>query len=243
MDRPKVKFFLDKKSFMVHSASLLFVLAAAFQIVGCGGLWSDRFFALTQIVLPAASFLLMVLFISALGEKALWASFIPFVCGLGFYGICAWFETDRIFMMIGIAFCVLALVLYLGTVFNLIRTKWLLVILFAVPFLYRAFYRDVILLQRTEAPVGFAEGMREMSLLCVLLAMTLLALGMKKRFKERRRREPEIPPAPPAAPVVPEPAPSVFTSASAPTPASVFTPAPAPAPVEPETQEPAESDV
>lgn len=248
MDRPRIKFYLDKRSFTVHSASLLLILAAAFQIVGSWGLWNDRFIAFTQILLPTVSFLLMVLIVSLLGEKALWLSAIPFLGGLAFCGISAWFDENRVAMMIGIVVCVLALVLYLGTVFSLIRTKWLLVLLFAAAFLYRAFYRDVILLQQTDSPMGFADGMREMSLLCVLLAMMLVSFGMKKRMKERKRREPDIPPA---SPDVSEPEPTpvseplpVQTSVqeSEQTPGQVAAPEEEAAPADAEEQKPAESD-
>ena len=225
MQKGRIKFFLDKKSFWAHSATLLLCLATAFQIVGCWGLWTDRFYALTQILLPVASFLLMVLLISLLGDKALWMSFVPFFGALAFYGVQAWFAEDRIVMMIGIVYCVLAAVLFCGTVFSLIRTKWLLVLLFLLPFGYRAFYRDVLLLQNLGQPVSFADGMREMSLLCALLAMVLFSLGMKKRVKERRRKETEPVPAPAAAP------------AQESAPAPVQEPAPAPAPENTETTE------
>ena len=93
----------------------------------------------------------------------------------------------------------LATVLYVGTVLSLIRARWLLVLLFAVPFLYRAFYRDVLILQNVEQPATFASGMREISLLCVLLAMTLLALGIRKRSRDRKGKEAPLSPPPASA--------------------------------------------
>ncbi len=215
MDNPRIRFYVDKTSFWTHGTGVLLALATVFQFIACWGLWSERLVVLTQILLPVASFFLFVLLLSLLGDKALWLTGLPFLGGIAFYGLQAWFAEDRIVMVIGIAFCVLATVLYLGTVFALIRTKWLLVLLFAIPVVYRAFYRDVLILQNVEAPATFAAGMREISLLCVLLAMTLLALGMKKRVKERKSKESE------EKPVTPAPAPA---------PASVPAPAPAPAP-------------
>lgn len=207
MDNPRIKFYMDKKSFWAHGTGVLLVLAVMFQLVACWGLWNDQFFVLTQILLPVVSFLLFALLLYALGQKALWVTIIPFLGGLAFYGLRAWFAEERTLMMIGVAFCVLAAVLFVGTAFAWIRTKWLLVLLFAVPFCYRAFYRDVLLLQNEEQPVGFAAGMREISLLCVLLAMTLFALGLKKRVRDRRNREPQAVPAAPAPAPAPMPAP------------------------------------
>ena len=231
MENPKIKFYADKKSFWAHSASVLLVLAIVFQVIGSWGLWTDRFFAVTQILLPVLSFFLFVLLLSLLGEKALWLTALPFLGGLAFYGVQAWYEENRIAMVIGIAFCVLAAVLYLGTVFSLIRTKWLLALLFVIPLAYRAFYRDVRLLQNLAEPVPFAAGMREMGLLCVLLAMTMLAIGMKKRVRERRKKEAE-----------PQSEGPVSTPAAAPDPAPAPEPEPVPEIPVPNNEEPESSD-
>ena len=199
MDNPRTKFYVDNNSFWAHSAVVLLALATVFQFIACWGLWNDRVYALTQILLPVASFFLFVLLLSLLGNKALWVTILPFLGGIAFYGLQAWFVEDRIVMMIGIAYCVLATVLYVGTVLSLIRARWLLVLLFAVPFLYRAFYRDVLILQNVEQPATFASGMREISLLCVLLAMTLLALGIRKRSRDRKGKEAPLSPPPTSA--------------------------------------------
>ena len=215
MDNPRIKFFVEKNSFWAHGTVVLLALATVFQFLSCWGQWSDRFFVLTQILLPVVSFFLFVLVLAFLGSKALWVTIIPFLGGVAFYGLQAWFVEDRTIMMIGIACCVLATVLYIGTAFSLIRTKWLLVLLFAVPFCYRAFYRDVLILQNVEQPATFAAGMREISFLCVLLAMTLLALGMKKRSRARKGKEPI--PAPPPAPVTAQTQAPVMAPVSGPT--------------------------
>ena len=239
MDNPKFKFFVDNNSFWAHGTGVLLALATVFQFIACWGQWNDRFYALTQILLPVASFFLFVVLLALLGSKVLWVTILPFLGGIAFFGLQTWFVEDRIVMVIGIAYCVLATVLYVGTVLSLIRTKWLLVLLFAAPFCYRAFYRDVLVLQNVEQPATFAAGMREISLLCVLLAMTFLALCMKKRFRDRKSKEPQAAPAPapvsaPAPSPVPEPTPA---------PAPVFAPEPfepTPAPAEPVS--PTESD-
>ena len=68
MDKPKTRLYAEKTSFWVEGMVILLVLAAAFQVVGCWGLWSDRFFIITQIALPALSFLLFALFVSLLEQ-------------------------------------------------------------------------------------------------------------------------------------------------------------------------------
>ena len=209
MNNQRVKFFVDKNSFWAHGAGVLLALATVLQFIACWGLWNERLYALTNVLLPVESFFIFVLILSFLGGKALWVTILPFLGGIVFYGLQFWFAEDRLVMVIGIAYCVLAIVLFVGTVFTLIRTKWLLVLLFAAPFAYRAFYRDVLILQNVDQPATFAAGMREISLLCVLLAMTFFALGMKKRGRERRGKETQAAPAPVSTPL-PEP-PSVHS--------------------------------
>lgn len=235
MENMRIKFYIEKDSFWAHAASLLLAMATVFQLIACWGLWNDRSTVLMQLLLPLASYLLFVLVLNLLGKSALWLTSLPFLGGVAFHGLQAWNAENKLVMVIGITYCVLAAVLYLATVFSLIRTKWLLFPLFALPFAYRAFYRDVLLLQDLENPVHFAAGMREMSLLCVLLAMTLLALGMKKLLKERRRKAAKVEapeesaPAAPTAPVAPV-APAAPAAPVAPVTPVVIPPAPVDSP-------------
>ena len=97
-------------------------------------------------------------------------------------------------------------IFYCGTVFTLIRTKWLLVPLFLLPFCYHVGVEDIARLRDTVNPVTFAEGMQEMSVLCIMLSLLFTALAMKKLVKEPKAQpwEPAPAPAAPAAPVAVE---------------------------------------
>ena len=221
---PKIKFYVSKTSFWPQAAAVLLGLAAIFQFVGCWGRWNDRFFALTQMVLPVAAFLLYAMLLMLLGKSALWLTSLPFLAGIAFYAFQLWPEEALLIRMVGLAVCAVAAVLYLATVFTLIRTKWLLVVLFAVPFLYRAFYRDVLILQTNGDQVSFFDGMCEVSFLCVLLAMTFASIGMRKLVKEKKSKGKESTDTPSAAPAA--------------APAPIPTPAPVPPPAEAAPQEP-----
>lgn len=216
MENARIKFYEERSSFWPQAAVVMLVIASVCQFVGNWGLWSDRMTFLLQVALPIVSFLCYALLLMLLGKHALWLTALPFLTGILYFGLDIWYAESKLIMIIGVAYCVLAVVLYLGTVFAVIRTKWLLVPLFAIPFLYRAFYRDVLILQRSGAAVSFTAGMREMSLLCVLLGMTFAAIGMRKRVKEKHQkgasayelagREPvptSAAPAPAAAPAAP----------------------------------------
>ena len=96
-------------------------------------------------------------------------------------------------------------------IFTLIRTKWLLVPLFLFPFCYHVGVEDIARLRDTVNPVTFAEGMQEMSVLCIMLSLLFTALAMKKLVKEPKEQpwEPAQAPEAPAKPAAVEKEPIV----------------------------------
>ncbi len=225
MENARIKFYEEKTSFWPQAAVVMLMIASVCQFVGNWGQWTNRMNLLVQVVLPILSFLCFALFLMLLGKHALWLTAVPFLTGVLYFLFGVWYADSKLVMIIGVAYCVLAAVLYLGTVFAIIRTKWLLVPVFAIPFLYRAFYRDVLILQHSGAEVSFTDGMREMSLLCVLLAMTFTSIGMRKLVKEKKQKPSgtasersgnEPTPPPPPAPETPAPAPEPVTEAPVP---------------------------
>ena len=84
-------------------------------------------------------------------------------------------------ILINFLLYLLVAVLYTGTVFGIIRTKWLLVPLFGLPFLYHIFVEDLAALRDTANPVSLSAGLQEISVLCVMLALLFTAIAMKKK--------------------------------------------------------------
>ena len=82
--------------------------------------------------------------------------------------------------------------LYFCTVFGIFRTKWFLVPLFGLPFLYHVFVEDLKALRDTANPVTFAKGMQEMGVLCIMLGLFFLALSMKRHVSETEEELPKI---------------------------------------------------
>ncbi len=68
-----------------------------------------------------------------------------------------------------------------ATAFGVIRTKWLLVPLFGLPLIYHLAVEGRPPLRDTVHPVTFSAGMQEISVLCIMLALLLTALAMKRR--------------------------------------------------------------
>ena len=184
MKKQRIRFYVEPKGFLAQSAMLLMGLAIVFRVIGCWGLWKDEFFAITQIALPVASCLLFILLVLLLGRRALWATSLPVLMGVAFFIIKAFGFESRLHMVLCLLLYLVVAVLYVITVFALIPTKWLLVPLFALPFLYHVLVEDLPALNNAESPVSFAAGMQEMSVLCIMLALLCLSLAMIKKVPQ-----------------------------------------------------------
>ena len=217
MKNDKIKFYVERTGFWTEAALIFMTLAIVFRVIGCWGLWDDRFFLMTQIILPIASGLLFILLLSLLGKHALWTTFLPVLGGVAFFVLKALTFEDTTQMLLCLLLYAAAAILYCGTVFTLIRTKWLLVPLFLLPFLYHVGVEDIARLRDSANPVTFTAGMQEMSVLCIMLSLLFTSLAMKKLVKKPRDRaetekEPEQPAVPkPAAPAPAEDVPAVFS--------------------------------
>ena len=187
MKDSKIKFYVERTGFWTEAALIFMVLAIVFRVIGCWGLWNDSYFLLTQIILPIASGLLFIVLLALLGRHALWTTFLPVLGGVAFFVLKALtFENTTQMLLCLLLYAVVAIV-YCGTVFTLIRTKWLLVPLFLLPFLYHVGVEDIARLRDTVNPVTFTAGMQEMSVLCIMLSLLFTALAMKKLVKEPKK--------------------------------------------------------
>lgn len=222
-DGGKVRFSIDKAGFFAEGAMILLVLSAIFRVIGCWGLWTDRVYAVMMILLPVCCCLLLVLCILLFGKKGFFLSCIPVLLGVVFFVFKSLSFDSWVHMVLCILLYMLVAVVYTGTVFGWIHTKWLLPPLFGLPFLYHVIVEDLPALSNTAEPVTFASGMQEMSVLCIMAAMFCIGMGLKKRSPEPTVIEPEVvEPAP-----MPEPVPAQETE-----------PAPAPAEPAPESAAP-----
>ena len=179
--RPRAKFYVDKKGRFVHDAVIFLLLSMVFRVVGCWGLWNDRFFAITEILLPLCACLLFILILRFLGDKVFPLTILPMLAGVAFFIIKALGFESILHTVLCICLYVLIAVLYILTAIGIIRTKWVLVPLFVLPFLYHVFVEDLTALRDTANPVLFADGMQELSVLAIMLALLFTSLALKKR--------------------------------------------------------------
>ena len=199
MKTEKIKFYTERNSFGVQAMIILMALSVAFRVIGCWGLWSDRSFALAQIALPIGSALLLMAFVWLFGRRALWTTFIPVILGAVFFIVKSLGFESMVHTVLCILLYAAVIALYTGTVFGVIRTKWILAALFGLPFLYHIFVEDLPALRDTANPVSFSSGMQEMSVLCIMLGLFCLSLSMKKTIVEPVIHLPRIRKPKPAA--------------------------------------------
>ena len=178
---PRAKFYVEQQYWAVQTAIIFMALSAVFRIVGCWGKWDESFFAATQIALPLMCNILFILCLVLLGKKALWLSAVPVILGVVFFIIKSFTFDSWLHTVLCILLYLLVAVLYTGTVFGVIRTKWLLLPLFGLPFLYHIFVEDLAALRDTANPVTLSAGLQEISVLCVMLALFFTAIAMKKK--------------------------------------------------------------
>lgn len=216
MTREKVRFHVERDSFGVEAMLILLSLSIVFRIIGCWGLWTDRNYLAFQIGLPILSALLMMLFVWLFGKRALWVTVIPVFLGIVFFIIKSLGFESRLHTILCILLYIVVLALYFCTVFGILKTKWFLVPLFGLPFLYHIFVEDLAALRDTANPVSFTAGMQEMSVLCAMLGLLFLSLSIKKTVTEEtvnlpkikapkviKPEKPDSEPAPPATETTP----------------------------------------
>ena len=108
---------------------------------------------------------------------------LPVLLGVVFFIIKSFTFDSVLHTILCILLYLLVAVLYTGTVFGRIRTKWLLVPLFGLPLLYHIFVEDLNAM-RSANPPSFDAGMQEVSVLCIMLSLLLLSIAMKKKQPE-----------------------------------------------------------
>ena len=187
---PRAKFYVERQSGLIQAAVIFMLLSAAFRLIGCWGLWDDSFFAATQIALPLCCNVLFILMVLLLGKHLFWATSLPVLLGVVFFIVKAFTFDSWIHTVLCIMLYLLVAVLYTTTAIGAIRTKWLLVPLFGLPFLYHVFIEDLAALRNTENPVTFSGGLQEMSVLCVMLALLCTAFAMKKKKPAEKPAQP-----------------------------------------------------
>lgn len=225
--KKRTKFFVDKNSALIHAAVIFMALSAVFRLAGCWGMLGDRFFAATQLALPLICNLLFIVCVLLLGSRAFWLTSVPVILGVVFFIIKSFTFTSVLHTILCILLYVLVAVLYTATAFGVIPTKWFLVPLFGLPLIYHIAVEDVAALR--DASVTVASALQEISVLCIMTALLLTALAMKKH---KNIEELDLPKMRAPKVIPPQKAPAAEAKAEGDSAPAAATAAPAAAPAE-----------
>ena len=185
IENEKIRYSVSRKNFFVKLAVIFMILSALCRFLGYWGFWSNQTagFVTFQIVLPILCNLLFIVLVLYAGRRFFGLTFIPVILGVMFFIIKAFGFDSILHTILCILLYLLVAVLYTGTVFGRIRTKWLLVPLFGLPLLYHIFVEDLNAM-RSATPPTLPEGLQEISVLCIMLSLLLLSIAMKKKQPE-----------------------------------------------------------
>lgn len=184
-------FFVEKGSFFAHAAVTVLVISIAARLLGTMTLWGDMPSLIGHVLLPVGCSLLFILFILLLGRIALWTTILPVLGGAAFFILAVFAEGPGWPLFVCIALAFLAAFLYTATLLGMLRSKWLLVLVFLLIFAYQVVFRAIPVFSDTRDPVGFSDGMKLLSSMGMVFAMFCAALSFKRRL--RPESEPELP--------------------------------------------------
>lgn len=134
--------------------------------------------------------MLFIVIVLYMGKRFFSLTAIPVLLGVVFFIIKALGFDNILHTVLCILLYLVVAMLYTGTVFGVIRTKWLLVPLFGLPFLYHILVEDRNTLLANEKAMSLAEWLPEISVLCIMLALLLITFAMKKRDFSKPATEP-----------------------------------------------------
>ena len=174
-------FYVEKGSFFVHACVVLLVVAIAARLLGTMKLWGDVFTIATQIALPVGCALLFILFILLLGRVALWTTILPVLGGAAFFILSVTGESVAMKMIICIVLAFIGAFVYTATLSGMIISKWPNAIVFLLIFACQIAFIAVPAFGDPADPISFADGMTLISSICMVLALLLASLAIRRK--------------------------------------------------------------
>ena len=183
MEKEQQGFRIDAGRPAAVASTLAFAFTIPMQILGYAEQLKEPAVAAGVVFLPVLSALLMILTIRRFGRTALWISIFGVTVGvLGFVFklMLDPRETGLLHHAAAVVLYVAIVALWTLTVLYVIKTKWVLVILFLLPFCKHVFVNDLPVLLGAAAPVPVSTWLKELSMLSFMLALTFFALAFEK---------------------------------------------------------------
>ena len=181
MKKNTARYFVENDSLFSYGAVIFFLLSFVFCILGSLGRWDDRFFIISQVILPAACTLVFVVFMKLFGQRLFFMTCLPAVLGLAFFVIRAFTYENIAYLIISVVLSLSSVFLYTAVVVGWIKRKWPLIPIFLVDFFFDAYVKGYHTLRNPEIAVSFSAVMQEISVLFIILAMLFVSLAMKNK--------------------------------------------------------------
>jgi hypothetical protein len=124
-----------------------------------------------------------------LGKRNIALTALSVLFGVVFFIVKAFTFESTLHTSLCIVLYLAVLSLYSLTVFDVIRIKYLLYPLFALPLLYHIFVEDMQIYILAEPAVPFFEWLPEISVLCIMAALLCVSIAMQKTPKNAYQTE------------------------------------------------------
>ena len=176
------RFYVDFKRPAAVISMIAFALAVPFRLIGYADKMAEPIYGITQVLLPVLCSVLMIAVLIWKGKDALWLSVIPVALGVISFMFKLFIDPRSVSFLHHAAAILLYLaviVLWLLTVLYVIKTKWVLVILFILPF-FKHILMDDLPIFLGKAPMIPADmWFKELSMLLTMVALSLCAASFQ----------------------------------------------------------------
>ncbi|MBQ7595469.1 MAG: hypothetical protein IJU45_02255 [Clostridia bacterium] len=176
-------FYVDYKSPAAIISMIAFALAVPFRLIGYADKILEPMYGITQVLLPVLCSVLMIVVLIKKGRDALWLSVIPVSLGVLSFIFKLFIDPRSVSFLHHAAAILLYLaiiVLWLLTVIYVIKTKWVLTILFILPFIKHIIMDDIPVLLGKAPAISSDMWFKELSMLLTMVALSFCAASFKK---------------------------------------------------------------
>lgn len=184
MKKLNSRFYVDYKRPLAILSMVAFALAVPFRLLGYADKLLDPMYGITQVLLPVLCSVLMIAVLIWKGKDALWLSVIPVALGILSFMFKLFIDPRKVTFLHHAAAIVLYLaviVLWLLTVIDVIKTKWVLVVLFILPFFKHLLMDDLPILLGKAPNISMDMWFKELSMLLTMVSLSLCAAAFLRK--------------------------------------------------------------
>ncbi len=176
------RFYVDYKRPLAVLSMVAFALAVPFRLLGYADKITQPIYGVTQVLLPVLCSVIMIAVLIRKGKEALWLSVIPVTLGVLSFMFKLFIDPRSVSFLHHAAAILLYLaviVLWLLTVLYIIKTKWVLVVLFILPFIKHVVMDDLPIFLGKAPMIPADMWFKELSMLLTMVALSLCAASFQ----------------------------------------------------------------